>query len=100
MMRLVRTGNVGLGLRRRGYDEANDADEQRRDRARRPAQGQAQRAAGIVRVLYGAAYCLVPKSTLGVFISSAAMSNVAISLADGYMTARQMRPGNVVISVL
>ena len=45
-------------------------------------------------------YCFVPKSTLGVFISSAGMSNVAISLAEGYMTERQMRPGKVVISVL
>ena len=40
------------------------------------------------------------KSTFGVDCSAAAMSNVAISLFDGYMNARHQRPGMVVISVL
>ena len=100
MMRLVRAGNVGPVCA--AADTTKQTTPMNNAATARGAQlrGQAQRAAGIVGVLYGAAYCLVPKSTLGVFISSAATSNVAISLADGYMTARQMRPGNVLISVL
>jgi hypothetical protein len=42
---------------------------------------------------------LVPKSTFGVWLSCGVMSKVAIGCAEEYSTERQMRPGNVVISV-
>jgi len=45
-------------------------------------------------------YFFVPKSTRGVACSCGVMSKAAIGWAEEYITERQIRPGNVVSSVL